>query len=201
MISKFANQPLKQNHSTSGVQNYTSEILRLFLQHVKRQDKSCILDVGPVIGANIDFLARNATRLVTCDMFSRLKRHHQKHLPQKNIWQALDYPEDQFDGILLWNLIDHIENRLVAELAHICSKMMKPRGLLMVINQDVKNRALTQPYYTIKDTFQLCEAQFPDSGLPVFRRENRKIFNLMEPLSSAKSYIYRNGSREHLFQR
>ena len=79
--------------------------------------------------------------------------------------------------------------------------MMKPKGLLMVINQDVKNTASTQPYYAIKDNFQLCEVPFSDSGLPVFPRENRKIFNLMAPLSSAKSYIYRNGSREHLFQR
>lgn len=157
--------------------------------------------MGPVVGANIAYLARQANRLFVCDMFSRLKKHRQKHLPTKNIWQTLDYPEAQFDGILLWNLIDHIENRLVAELAEKCSRMMKPKGLLMVINQDVKNMESTQPYYRIKENFQLCEIPFPDSDFPVFRRENRKVFSLMEPLSSAKSYIYRNGSREHLFQR
>jgi hypothetical protein len=201
LISFFANQPLKQSHLASDAPQYTSEILRLFLQHLKRQDESCILDVGPVIETNINFLARRVTKLFICDMFTRLKHHRQKHPPTKNVWQDLDYPDGQFDGILLWNIIDHIENRLVAELASICSKMMKPKGLLMVIAQDVKNRSSSQTFFTINENFQLCERPFSDAELPTYRRENREIFSLMEPLSSAKSYIYRNGSREHLFQR
>ncbi|MEE9496659.1 MAG: class I SAM-dependent methyltransferase [Desulfobacterales bacterium] len=201
MISSFANQPLKQSHLTSDAQQYTSEILRLFLQHLKRQDESCVLDAGPVIDNNINFLARRVTKLFICDMLTRFKQHRQKHSPAKNVWQDLDYPDGQFDGILLWNIIDHIENRLVTELARICSRMMKPKGLLMVIAQDVKNRSSRQTFFTINENSKLCEHPFPDAELPTYRRENREIFSLMEPLSSAKSYIYRNGSREHLFQR
>lgn len=201
MISSFANQPLKQPRLASDSQQYTSEILRLFLQHLKRQDESCILDMGPVIGANINYFARQVKKLFICDMFTRLKQTHKKSPLEKNIWHDLDYPDGQFDGILLWNILDHIENRLVAELAGICSNMLKPKGLLMVIAQDVKNRSSRQTFFTINENFQLREHLFSDTGLPTYRRENREIFTLMEPLSSAKSYIYRNGSREHLFQR
>jgi cyclopropane fatty-acyl-phospholipid synthase-like methyltransferase len=157
--------------------------------------------MGPVIGANINFFARRVKKLFICNMFTRFRQTHKKSPPEKNIWQDLDYPDSQFDGILLWNIIDHIENRLVAELAGICSNMLKPKGLLMVIAQDVKNRSSRQTFFTINENFQLREHLFSDTGLPTYRRENREIFTLMEPLSSAKSYIYRNGSREHLFQR
>ncbi len=157
--------------------------------------------MGPVIGANINYFARQVKKLFICDMFTRLKQTHKKSPLEKNIWHDLDYPDGQFDGILLWNILDHIENRLVAELAGICSNMLKPKGLLMVIAQDVKNRSSRQTFFTINENFQLREHLFSDTGLPTYRRENREIFTLMEPLSSAKSYIYRNGSREHLFQR
>ena len=47
--------------------------------------------------------------------------------------QYLDYPPRSLDGILLWNLIDHLDDSEVSRVVELGEKMLRPGGMVMVI--------------------------------------------------------------------
>lgn len=111
--------------------DYTSKALRLFLEALEQVRESRVLDVGPVCGDNITFLAQRLKRLYICDMLFHLRRDPCEILPPNQGWKYLDYPSQSFHGILLWNLVDHLDNWEVGRMAELCYDMLKPGGLVL----------------------------------------------------------------------
>ena len=76
-----------------------------------------VLDLGPVCEENITYFARRVKRFHVCDMFLRLNRNKREGLPSKMVWKHLDYRPHSFDGINLWDFIDHLNDDEIAQLA------------------------------------------------------------------------------------
>ncbi|MBW2669279.1 MAG: hypothetical protein JRD87_05235 [Deltaproteobacteria bacterium] len=77
------------NHDPGAV-GYTSNALKLFLEHLEQRPEKKLLDVGPVCQENIRFFASRAKKLYVCDMFIRLDRCIRKGSPVDQIWDKLD---------------------------------------------------------------------------------------------------------------
>ena len=56
------------------------------------------------------FFARKIRRYYTCDMFIRLHRSLGQDSKSGNFCQDLDYSAHSFDGIQLWDLVDHLDD-------------------------------------------------------------------------------------------
>jgi len=114
--------------------------------------------------------------------------------------EHLDYPAGSFDGILLWDLIDHLDNIDAGNLIEICQDLLKPKGLLMVCGQGGQ-AIMPQVYsFVLGEDFQVCFR--PQSHLNFSRheRENRDILSMFSLFTPIKSFIYRNGLQEFVFQ-
>ena len=160
-----------------------------------------MLDVGPVCCENIRFFANRVKRFYVCDMFLRLDRKRRNRFPLSQAWRYLDYPPQSFDGIVLWELVDRLDDREVGKLADLCYTMVRPRGTVMVFVLGEQSAPPTVNSFVIGDGYQIYQRPQPHLDLPLHIRQNREVLALMAPLRPIKSFIYLHGFREFIFQR
>ena len=103
------------------------------MEHLDQQPQSRLLDVGPVCQENIRFFASRVWKHYVCDMFIRLDRYIRKGDPVYQIWKELDYHPESFDGILVWELADRLDEQDVNRLVTLCHSMLKPGGMAVVM--------------------------------------------------------------------
>ena len=139
--------------------------------------------------------------LYVCDMFLQLDQEQRKDLPISSLWQYLNYQPDSFDGILLWDLIDYLEDNEVSRLVELCIKMLRSSGLVMVFSLSEQTIQTVVNSFVINDSFQLDLRPQPHLDLPFHMRQNREVLSLLTPFTLIKSFIYHNGLRQFLLQR
>jgi len=199
-LASLAHRAGEGRHLERDPADYTSNVLRLFVEAIERRQEVQVLDVGPVCGENISFLAHRVRRLYVCDMFLRVDRDRRKGVPLSWTWQHLDYPPQSFDGILLWDLVDHLDDREVVRLVELCRTMVRPSGMVtvFVLGEHVLSHVVNS--FVIGDGFRLHLRPQPHLDLPLHVRQNQEVLSLLTPFIPVKSFIYRNGLREFLFQ-
>ena len=200
MAAPKNHEPLDPN-AAQYPDSYTSEILSLFVSSISRLKDGQLLDVGPVCEENIMFFASRLRRLFVCDMFLRLIREKSVPRHSRNVWRHLDYPKRFFDGIHLWDLCDHLDDKMVHRLVDLCFAMLQPGGLLMLAAFEKPpapariNSFIIQPGNRMSYRFQ------PHLDLAWHCRHNRALMSFLTGFSIVKSLRYRNGIREILLKK
>jgi hypothetical protein len=147
------------------------------------------------------FFASRAKRLYVCNMFLHLAECLRKEAPVSQIWKHMDYPPESFDGILLWDLADRLDDQEVRTLANLCNKILKPGGMAAVwVPAEHAAFAVVNAFVMGQD-FTVTLRPQTDLQLPAHSRQNREVLAMMAPLTSTKSYLCRPGIMEFLFRR
>ena len=180
---------------------YSSTILELFVESLARWNDVQILDAGPVCLENMTFFARKIQRHYACDMFIRLHRSLGQDSKPGNFCQDLDYPPRSFDGIQLWDLVDHLDDDRARQLVGRCLEMLRPTGLLMLIALEKKPEPATINTFVVGRDYRLDLRRQPHLELPWYGRHNRALMSLLAEFETVKSYRYVNGLREFLFKK
>ena len=180
---------------------YTSTLLQLFIENLKQNRRQQILDMGPVCEENIMFFAQQVKRHNVCDMFIRLDRSRRKDLPSKHLWNHLDYPHQSFNGIHLWDLVDHLNDNEVSKLIELCHFMLKPQGMVMALTFEAHSTPSLIHSFIIRRNYRIAVRPQHHLDLPWYYRSNRELTLLLATFRFVKSFLYRNGIREFLFQR
>ena len=110
--------------------------------------------------------------------------------------QALDYPEHDIDGVLIWDTLEYLSPPLLAAVVDRLHKIVKPKSyMLSFFHSDDKLDAV--PYYTfrIQEPNQL---QVGQRGLrrPVQLFNNRSLEKLFGKFESVKFFLTRERLRE-----
>ena len=147
------------------------------------------------------FFARRAKRLYVCNMFLHLAETLQKKDPVSQIWKHMDYPSESFDGILLWDLADRLDDQEVGTLANLCHKILKPGGMAAVWVPAEHAALSTVNAFVIGQDFTIFLRPQTKLHLPQRSRQNREVLAMMAPLTPIKSYLCRPGIMEFLFRR
>ena len=179
---------------------YTSRILPLFVEYLDDHPQGKLLDVGPVCGENIRFFASRVAKLYVCDLFQRLCQETRQGRSASHIWPDLNYPVGSFEAVQLWDLGDHLEDRDFTRLVELCVLMLKPKGMLMLIAMGEQAERTVSRALAIGEAFRLHVRAQPDLDLPRHHRHNRELIAMLSPFKLIKSFIYRSGLREFLFQ-
>jgi hypothetical protein len=180
---------------------YNSTILELFVESLARWNEVQILDVGPVCQENITFFARRMSRLYACDMFIRLHRALGEQPKPGKFCRHLDYPPRSFDGIQLWDLIDHLDDDQARQLVTRCLEMLRSSGLLMLIALEKEPEPAKINSFVIGRNYRVELRLQPHLELPWYCRHNRGLLSLLAEFEIVKSYRYYNGLREFLFKK
>lgn len=188
------------NHDPGAV-GYTSNALKLFMEHLQQRPERNLLDVGPVCQENIRFFASRVKKLYVCDMFIRLGRCIRKGSPVDQIWDKLDYPPQNFDGILLWELADRLDDPDVKRLVTLCHTLLRPGGMAMVVVLGDQSESSAANAFVVGQNFRVYLRPQPHLHLPLRSRQNRDVLSMMAPFIPARSFICRPGFMEFLFKK
>ena len=180
---------------------YNSTILKLFVESFECRTDVQIIDAGPVCQENITFFARRVKKHYACDMFIRLHRALGEQPEPGNFCKHLDYPPHSFDGIQLWDLIDHLDDDQARLLLERCFDMLRPAGLLMLITLEKKPEPTTINTFIIGRNHRLDLRAQQHLALPWHCRHNRALMSLLTEFTSVRLFRYRNGLREFLFKK
>ena len=180
---------------------YNSTILELFVESLERWSDVQILDAGPVCQENIMFFARRMSRHYACDMFIRLHRALGNQPKPGNFCKHLDYPPRSFDGIQLWDLIDHLDDDQATQLVGRCFEMLRSTGLLMLIALEKPPVVPEINTFVIGRDYRIDLRLQQHLELPWYCRHNRALMSLLADFEIVKSYRYFNGRREFLFKK
>ncbi|MBW2412646.1 MAG: hypothetical protein JRF72_22845 [Deltaproteobacteria bacterium] len=181
--------------------DYTSEMLQLYVGKLEQQQQSGIVDLGPVCAENIMFFANRVKRHYVCDLFIRLDRQRRKRLPFGKLWDDLDYPKHNFNGIHLWDFLDRLDDSQAGRLLHLCHLMLKPGGMMMLTGFEESAQSSIIYSFVTLDNYRLTFRPQHHLDLPLFYRSNRELTALLSKFRLVKSFLYRNGVREFFFQR
>ena len=189
------------SHPGSSFDDYTSMMLQMYVETLNKYSTAQVLDVGPVCEENITYFAQRVKRIYVCDMFLRLSRNRHKGLSTEKVWEHLDYAPNSFDGINLWDFIDHLNDDDIGRLVNLCHNALEPGGMMMVTSFEEQSVPSKIHSFVIKDSYRLNFRLQNHLDLPCYYRSNRIITDMLSEFQTVKSFIYRNGVREFLCKR
>jgi hypothetical protein len=194
----------REAHTEADPNRYTSMMLRVYLDLLDQRRAERILDVGPVCQENILFFVRRFRRLYVCDMFLRLALEWDSETkrPRETAWRHLDYSPDTFDGIHLWDLPDHLDDECLQRLTGLLRTMLRTGGLVALSAFDSHCVPAEISSFVVEDSdLHVRWRAQSHLNLPWHFRQIRELTALMQPLTIANSFRYRNGVREFIFQK
>ncbi|MBI1955487.1 MAG: methyltransferase domain-containing protein [Acidobacteria bacterium] len=178
--------------------------LREFWRGLQDQPGLHILDLGAASQANISFITDRGHKFYTADLLSVVssaplhgKMDGEAEEAESRFWaKHLNYPGEQFDGILGWDVLDFVGDPLVKPLVERLYEMLKPGGnLLFFFHTNPAGQPIPLCQYRIcsEDKLEIIRR-----GMGKFHRQfqNRSIENLFRKFSSLKFYLSRDNLRE-----
>jgi len=197
--------PARRAGAPESVSTRPSRGLEQFFGNIRGQSGLNILDLGGATQQNVSFITNLGHRLSTEDFLAILREVFgtEDTVDQSNagridyfLRQALEYGEEEFDGVLLWDVLEYLEPPLLNAVVERLGKIVKPRSyMLAFFHSDDKLEAV--PFYTfrIKDVNSLDVTQ---QGLrqPAQLFNNRGLEKLFGRFDSVKFFLTRERLRE-----
>jgi hypothetical protein len=191
--------------------------LKEFLWQLDGIGHGHLLDLGPARQTTITFFIERGFKVYTEDLLATLQyflvedEQRIKKLPhdadrseltpegraKRFLESTMQYPPGTFDAVLLWDILDYLDNDLMTKLAARITSLVRDGGVVFAIfhmrKPDVFHR------YRVLDAqnLELIPASCPFQPQRVF--QNREISNLFCRYRSSKMFVGRDQLREGLF--
>jgi hypothetical protein len=182
-----------------------SKALPKFLAAIGQQPAPVLLDLGPVIGSNVEFFGeRLGCKLFIEDLLADIDRHL-KAGTLDAFPAALDtrfrHADQSVDGVLCWDLFDFIDKASAQALARQIVRMLRPGGAVMgfFCTSSVARAPFTK--YEIVDEANLRHRHHPGVGGAKQAINNRDIIRMFEGLIVSDSFLLKNNNRENLLRK
>ena len=177
------------------------------LRELERRRRPRVLDLGPALGASVEFLAGYSVQLFIADLYRsvrsstgqlppdapRLRRVLEEQLPQP--------PEGPFDLVLAWDLLNYFAAEQLVVLGQHLGDLCRPGGQLF---------ALVATRDTISERPMNFEIFAPDQlrYRPTASRQRPNpgyhetaLERLLDAFAVQTSFLLRNGMQEYIFTR
>lgn len=170
-----------------------------------------ILDLAGANQSTVSFITGYGHKLYSDDFLLQLDRrfgegdfYENQSNPraiQEFLDSALDFPEGQFDGALVWDVLEYLSPLMLTAVVKRLRYMLRPdAGLLAVFHADARAETVPTYAYRIHDhrTIQMT---------PRGRRHPAQIFNnrslekLFQDFQSVKFFLTRDHLREVIVRR
>ena len=194
-------QPVEMERQSNG--------LRQFFENLRGGGRLRILDLGGATQANINFITLLGYKLYTEDLMVGLQNlpATQDHgrgrngLAARFVQENLDFPAEQFDGILVWDALEFLEEEILAPAVSRMQTILKPGGsILTFFHTHAKGETVPVYRYQIRD-HQTLHLQ-PRVCRPLSRAfNNRNLERLFGSFRTVKFFLAKDGLREVIVTR
>jgi hypothetical protein len=206
--------------ATSGVApkiGRQSNGLKEFLWQLDGIGHGHLLDLGPARQTTITFFIDRGFKVYTEDMlatwqyFLAEEEQRTKKLPagadqsgltpeeraKRFLETTMLYPQDTFDAVLLWDILDYLDTDLMTRLAARITSLVRDGGVVFAIFHTRKPTVFHRYRVLDAQNLELIPASCPFQPQRVF--QNREISNLFCRYRSSKMFVGRDQLREGLF--
>ena len=182
-----------------------SKTLARFLDLLFSRPAAEVIDLGPVIGANITFLGeRVGCKIHVEDLYADIDRHVQQdrldQLPEF-LSGRFSLPTGSIDAVLGWDSFDYLAPAAATILAAELIRMLRPGGVFLGF---FGARASDDPRHTkylIEDETHLRCRFYPSACTRRWILQNRDINIMFAGLEICETVLLKSGVREILFRK
>jgi hypothetical protein len=160
-----------------------------------------ILDLGPAVGSNVEFLSQLGCKLQIGDLFaSRASAGEGEELGQEFFEQL--FPGDaRFDVVLAWDLFNYLQRREMIRLGSLLRRHCRSGALVFAL-MAIQKQIPAQPMrFRMQDNGQLLYERRTFLDRPGPRYAPSEISGFMKGFQVDRSFLLRHGIQEYLFLR
>jgi SAM-dependent methyltransferase len=187
---------------------HPTKALARFMASLAGREQPLLLDLGPVVGANVTFFGEEiGCKILVEDLSKDIDRYvREGKLDQLPAFfeQRFSKPEDSVDGILCWDVFDYLERTAAEPLARQLTRILKPEGVLLAFFSTADPRSTVNPTYTkhiVVDKQSLQHRPYPAARAKQRPVLNRDIQRMFEPLRISDQFLLKTNLREVLFRK
>ena len=191
-------------HGSVSVDTRPSRGLEEFFSQIRDQSGLTILDLGGATQKNVTFITELGHRLYSEDFLAILhETFGDDETGQSNpgridyfLKQTLDYPEGQFDGVLVWDVLEYLSPALLNAVVERLHQVVRPKGyMLAFFHSDDKLQGV--PCYTFRIAQRnALEVSQQGTRKPAQLFNNRGLEKLFGRFDSVKFFLTRERLRE-----
>jgi hypothetical protein len=194
-----------------------SNAFKDFLWHLDGINHGTLLDLGPVWQTTVSFFIERGFKVYTEDLllawrdFLRAEEERLRALPpgegaveispaaraQDFLRGSLQYPDETFDAVLIWDLLDYLESELVTRMVARLGALLREGGVVLAIFHSRKPEDFHR--YRVLDAQNIELIPAPALVAPQRIYQNREILNLFSRFHTSKTFVGRDQLREGLF--
>ena len=187
---------------------YPTKALGRFIAVLSTREQPVLLDLGPVVGPNVNFFGEQ----LGCKIFvEELSKDIDRHVKDGTVdalpaFLATRFPQDDdsFDGILCWDIFDFLDRASTQALAAQLTRVLRPDGMLFALFSASEPQAETRSTYirhVVVDQQNVQHRPYPAAASRQKPLPNRDIQRLFEPLRISEQFLLKTNVREVLFRK
>jgi hypothetical protein len=188
---------------------HPTRALPKFLASLSSRQQPVILDLGPVVGSNVNFFGEQlGCKIFVEDLSKDIDRHFKEStLEALPLFFANRFPQEagSVDGILCWDIFDYLDLKSAPPLAAQLSRILRPDGaLLAFFATEEPKPGSGRPTYTrhiVHDPANLQHRPYPAARSKQRPLQNRDIQRMFEPLRITEQFLLKTKMRELLFRK
>jgi hypothetical protein len=187
---------------------YPTKALAKFLANLNVRSQRLLVDLGPVVGANVAFFGEElGCKIHVEDVFKDIDRHvTEDNLDAFPSFLAKRFAQEDgtVDGILCWDIFDYLDKASAQSLARELVRMLRPDGVLFALFNVVEAATKAPPGFTryvVADRQQLQYRAYRGARGKQRPLSPRDIQRLFEPLHIYEQFLLKNNLREVLFRK
>jgi Methyltransferase domain len=185
-----------------------TKALPKFLSGLSGREQPMLLDLGSVVGGNLNFFGEQLGCKITVeDLTKDIDRHVQDDkvgaLPGF-FERRFSQPDATFDGILCWDVFDYLEKPAVQALATQVVRLLRPEGLVLAFFNHTETPSPGSPTYTrhvVIDPRTLEHRTYPAARGKQKPLPNRDLQRLFAPLTITDQFLLKTNVREVIFRK
>lgn len=206
----FSSKTRSNGSSAEVVTTRHSRGLEQFFAYIRDQSGLKILDLAGASQENLSFLTSLGHRVSTQDFVrsfdetfgtEEMQDQGSVNLIQYFLNQNLDFPEDSFDGVLLWDVLQYLPPAVLMAAVDRLAKIVRPRSyMLAFFNADDKMTTVPATTFRIQDSKNLILSQ-RGTRKQAQLFNNRSLEKLFSQFDSVKFFLTRENLREVIIKR
>jgi hypothetical protein len=191
--------------------------LKEFLWQLEGIGHGHLLDLGPARQTTITFFIERGFKVYTEDLlatwqyFLEEEAQRAKKIPagterpvvsqearaKKFLETTMLYPDNTFDAVLMWDILDYLDSDLMTKLAARITSLVRDGGVVFAMFHTRKPILFHRYRVVDAQNLELIPASCPFEPQRVF--QNREISNLFSRYRTSKMFVGRDQLREGLF--
>jgi methyltransferase family protein len=208
LFSRRRKEQADSDGGASGAPVLPTKVLARFVASLSARAQPVLLDLGPVVGANVSFFGEQlGCKIIVEDLSKDIDRHVREgkleELPA-SLSKRFSQESGSIDGILCWDVFDYLDKASAKKLAEQLTRILKPEGVLLAFFVTAEPQPGARPEYTrhvVVNPTSLQHRPYAAARGKQRPLPNRDIQRMFEELRIAEQFLLKSNLREVLFRK